>query len=265
MKWPEDFINRIICGDHLKVMKDIPDEVIVLTVTSPPYGDLRDYRGFSFDYKKLIKELFRVTKMGGVLIWVAGDQTINGSESGNSFRQALHAKEVGFKLYDTMIYLKNNLPFPQLKRYNQIFEYMFVLSKGKPNTLNLLERKNIYGAFTRSMTHRQKDGDMKETKNVRYKNKSNFGNVWLYDGGYMKSTKDKIAYKHPAIFPDQLAEDHIYSWSNEGNTILDPMCGSGTTCKMAKKLGRRFIGIDVSPEYCEIAKRRVNSISESLF
>lgn len=265
MRYPEDFINRIICGDNLEVMKDIPNGAIVLTVTSPPYGDLRDYKGFSFDYKKLMKELFKVIKVGGILVWVVGDQTINGSESGNSFRQALYAKEVGFKLYDTMIYLKNNLPFPQLKRYNQIFEYMFVLSKRKPKTLNLLERKNIYGAFTRSMTHRQKNGDMKETKNVKYKNKSNFGNVWLYDGGYMKSTKDKIAYKHPAIFPDELAQDHIISWSNKGDVVLDPMCGSGTTCKMAKKLGRRFIGIDVSPEYCEIARKRVNSIPESLF
>ncbi len=265
MKWTEDFIDKIICGDHLVVIKNIPNDVITLTVTSPPYDDLRDYKGFSFDYKKLMIELFRVIEEGGILVWVVGDQTINGSESGNSFRQALYAKEVGFKLYDTMIYLKNNLPFPQSKRYNQIFEYMFVLSKGKPKTLNLLRRKNIYGAFTRSMTHRQKDGDMKETKNVRYKNKSNYGNVWLYDGGYMKSTKDKIAYKHPAIFPDHLAEDHIYSWSKVKGIVLDPMCGSGTTCKMAKKLGRKYIGIDISEEYCEIARRRINTVPEPLF
>lgn len=264
MKWTEDFIDKIICGDHLVVIKNIPNDVITLTVTSPPYDDLRDYKGFLFDYKKLIKELFRVTKMGGVLVWVVGDQTINGSETGNSFRQALCAKEIGFRLYDTMIYLKNNLPFPQSKRYNQIFEYMFILTKGKPETLNLIKRKNIYGAFVGVHTYRGKDGTLKNM-NVENKQESNWGNVWLYDGGYMKSTKDKIAHKHPAIFPDKLAKDHIISWSNKGDIVLDPMCGSGTTCKMAKKLGRKYIGIDISEEYCEIARRRINTVPEPLF
>lgn len=260
----EEIVNTVICGDCLETMKRMPDDSIDLTITSPPYDNLRDYKGYSFDFKNIAKELYRITKQGGVVVYVVGDATINGSETGTSFKQALYFKEIGFSLYDTMIYIKNNCPFPQRNRYNQIFEYMFVFSKELPSTTNILRRKNNYGSFTKITSYRQKTGETKK-QNILTKTISNYGNVWLYDGGYQKSSKDKIAFKHPATFPEKLAQDHIISWSNKGDIVLDPMCGSGTTCKMAKKLGRKYIGMDISKEYCEIAKRRLMGVTEPLF
>ena len=248
-------INQIICGDCLEVMKGLPDKCIDLTVTSPPYDNLRTYNGFNWDFEGVAKELYRVTKDGGVVVWIVADQTINGSETGNSFRQALYFKEIGFNIHDTMIYQKNSYPFPMSNRYYQQFEYMFVLSKGRPKTANLL-RCEAKGRKRKS-TYRQTNGTTTETKYETGHDTRVRDNVWLFDTGYMRTTKDKIAYKHPAIFPEQLASDHILSWSNEGDLVLDPFMGSGTTAKMALLNGRNYIGIDISEEYCEIARKRI--------
>ena len=260
MTYSKDFLNKIICGDHLEVTKYIPDNSIHLTVTSPPYDDLRDYKGYYFDYKKLIPELFRITSQGGVVVWVVGDMVKNGSETGTSFRQALFFMECGFNLHDTMIYQK--IPqYPESIRYYQNFEYMFVFSKGKPRSINLIEdrinktyEKIIYGQ------ERKKDGKL-IPKSGTGKKINLYGiryNIWKYIIG-KNNTKDNIAYYHPAIFPDLLAYDHIRSWSNEGDIILDPMCGSGTTCKVAKNNGRRYIGIDCCEKYCEISRERCDN------
>lgn len=204
--------------------------------------------------------------MGGVVVWVVGDATTNGSETGNSFRQALHFIEIGFNLHDTMIYHKKN-PVPQYKskRYTNAFEYMFVLSKGSPNVCNYILEPSIYAGTKHSgKGQRQEDGDFrvrKEENKIRkdYKIKSN---VWSYVVGKGHSSKDSIAFKHPAIYPEELAKDHILSWSNEGDIVFDPMCGSGTTCKIAKELGRKFIGIDISQEYVDIAKIRLELVGD---
>jgi DNA modification methylase len=249
-------LNQIICGDNVAVMRQMPDRCIDLTVTSPPYDNLRTYNGFSFNFEEVAQELYRITKDGGVVVWVVGDATIKGSETGTSFRQALYFKEVGFNLHDTMIYQKKKPPLTH-NRYEQEFDYMFVFSKGKPKTFNPIMIDKLYmdkrtnKAFGRNNTNEHDMGfSSKKTKKIK-------GNVWEYLVGGGKTTKDKIAFDHPAIFPDQLAEDHIISWSNKGDVVFDPMCGSGTTCKMAKQLDRNFIGIDISEEYCEIARRRV--------
>ena len=262
----EEMLNKVICGDCLEVMKDIPDNSIDMVLTSPPYDNLRTYNG-SLDWgehiwKPVIKELFRIVKDGGVVVWVVGDATINGSETGTSFKQALYFKEIGFNLHDTMIYAKNN-PMPiQHNRYQPCFEYMFVFSKGKPKSFNKLTepcknagKKNLgtYRNINGKMKH--KSGHGKPVKDTKIK-----GNIWFYDVGYYKTTKDECAYKHPAMFPEQLAEDHILSWSNEGDIILDPMAGSGTTLKMAKKNNRNYIGIEIDPEYIKIIKARLNEL-----
>ena len=261
-------INQIICGDCVEVMRRWPDECIDLTVTSPPYDNLRDYRGYTFDFENIAKELYRITKPGGVVVWVVADATINGSETGASFRQALYFMECGFNLHDTMIYLKNGASFPAGKnsnRYSQVFEYMFVFSKGKPATANLLKDKPNKWAGSSTFgvsSNRQKNGRIKKGSK---RTVGEFGyrtNVWEIPNGKGYSASDDIAYEHPAIFPEALAEGHILTWSNPGDIVLDPMCGSGTTCKMALKLGRRFIGIDISEEYCEIARKRVEAEKE---
>ena len=247
----------------------MPDRCIDLTVTSPPYDNLRTYNGFSFNFEEVAQELYRITKDGGVVVWVVGDATINGSESGSSFKQALYFKEIGFNLHDTMIYQKNNpMPF-QHNRYQPCFEYMFILSKGKPNAFNPIMENTVNPSGKLTITQREKDGsknhgfgygDKRNSKRYRH-------NVWKYNVGKNQTTKDSVAFEHPAIFPEQLAEDHIISWSNPGDIVFDPFLGSGTTAKMAYLNGRNYCGIDISEEYCEIARRRVEQAQaqQSLF
>ena len=260
--------NTIICGDCLEVMKDWPDGCVDLVVTSPPYDDLRDYKGYSFDFEGIAQQLYRITKDGGVVVWVVADKTVNGSETGTSFKQALYFMKIGFNLHDTMIYEKSGCSFPETNRYYPIAEYMFILSKGTPKTINLIsDRINTYAGeyVARENADRQKDGSL--TPNTAYKNEYNkkvkqFGvryNIWKYSVGKGNTTKDDV-FAHPAIFPEKLAADHILSWSNSGDIVLDPMSGSGTTVKMANLLGRRYIGIDISPEYCQIAEDRLRAV-----
>jgi site-specific DNA-methyltransferase (adenine-specific) len=246
-------------GDSSQVLKTLPDESIDMTLTSPPYDNLRSYKGYSFDFETIAQELYRLTKPGGVVVWVVGDETVDGSETGTSFRQALYFKEIGFNLHDTMIYQKQN-PVPlNHNRYEQYFEYMFVLSKGKPLTFAPLLESCCNAGHGRGGTFRH-DGDELATKHTggvvaTHKMK---GNIWTYGVGNSKSSSDPIAYQHPATFPEQLALDHIQSWSNPGDLVLDPFVGSGTTLKAARLLGRRAIGIDISEEYCSIATTRLS-------
>lgn len=252
-------VNQIICGDAVDVMEMMPPESVDLVVTSPPYDELRNYNGYVFNFEGMARGLFRVMKKGGVVVWVVGDQTIKSNETGTSFKQALYLKQVGFNLFDTMIYLKtprgavgNN------KTYWQAFEYMFILSKGAPKTINLIkDRENKDERGGDNGTKRLHDGTLLKLKRAGYSKYGRRTNVWEYLIGRGHSASDNIAYKHPAIFPEKLVQDHIISWSDPGDVVFDPMCGSGTTCKMAKLNKRDFIGIDISSEYCKIAEERL--------
>ena len=247
--------------DCLEGLKQLDDESIDLTVTSPPYDDLRKYNN-NFDSKNIAKELYRVTKDGGVVVWVVADKTKNGSETGTSFKQALFFKDIGFNLHDTMIYMSDKPPLTH-NRYEQKFEYMFVFSKGKPKTFNpIMEECKYAGSDKKARTFRHTGDELQETHIKNKVNKEKIkGNVWYFSTGYNKSTKDIIAFKHPAIFPEQLANDHIISWSNEGDTVLDIFSGSGTTAKMAKLNNRNYIGFEISKEYCDIAEKRIQDIA----
>lgn len=245
-------------GDAAVLLVDLPDNSIDLTVTSPPYDNLREYEGYTFDFEPIAAELFRVTKSGGVVVWVVGDATVNGSETGTSFRQALGFMGLGFKLHDTMIYQKNSLSHPEAVRYHQVFEYMFVLSKGQPKTFHpLKDRKNRWPATWGKQSQRQKDGSLQVKQKTVLKKMGRRFNIWKYNVGKGFGQGDEIAYQHPATFPEKLVRDHILSWSNPGDVVLDPMCGSGTTCKMAKQLGRRWLGFDISERYTNLARQRV--------
>jgi DNA modification methylase len=252
-------LNKIYQGDCLEIMKTMPNEYIDCVITSPPYDGLRDYKGYSFNFEGIASELKRILKVGGVIVWVVGDQTVNGSESGTSFKQALFFKEIGLNLHDTMIYEKNGSPYPETNRYYQSFEYMFVFSKGKPKTANLLnDRKNRWAGSWGKQSTREKDGTLTRREKSSSDEMGVRFNIWRINSGYGRSTKDEIAYQHPATFPESLPADHIKTWTNEGDVVLDPMNGSGTTTKIAQYLGRNFIGIDISKEYCEIANKRLS-------
>lgn len=262
-----EFINSVIYGNHIDVMNQMPESVIDLTITSPPYDNIRNYENKvgEFDFDKFAPLIYKVTKPGGVLVWVVADQIIKGGRSGTSFRQALAFMDQGFRLHDTMIYAKSGCPYPTRNRYAPLSELMFVFSKGKPNTVNLIKDKpNVTAGLKldRDRGFRQKDGTTKgsnKNKDGTPKIIKKFGvrgNIWRYKVGKMVSSKDRIAFKHPAIFPEGLAHDHILSWSNPGDLVFDPMCGSGTVLKMAKLLNRRFCGIDVVCDYCDISIER---------
>lgn len=253
------FIDSIVCGDNVESMKKLPDECIDLTVTSPPYDDLRTYGGHAWDFEAVARELFRVTKKGGVVVWVVADATVDGSETGTSFRQALFFMETGFRLHDTMIYHRERRPLTH-NRYEQHFEYVFCLSKGSPACFNpLMIKSNRAGESLSSCTvrHTGKETQPIHKPDAAVKETKMKGNVWKYEVGFNKSTTDKVAFYHPAIFPEKLAADHIFSWSNKGDLVLDPFSGSGTTCKMAKELGMHFIGFEVNPAYVEISNQRL--------
>ena len=259
-------IDKIYNMDCLEGMRQIPDGSIDLTVTSPPYDNLRTYNGYCFDFENIAKELYRVTKQGGVVVWVVGDATIDGDETGTSFRQALYFKEIGFKLFDTMIYQKPPLgAVGNNTTYWQAFEYMFVFSKGKPNTINLIcDRKNKDAREGDNGTTRLVDGTLKNVSRGGYGEYGRRTNVWEYLVGKGHSTKDDIAFEHPAMFPELLAADHIKTWSNEGDIVLDPFMGSGTTAKVSRTLHRHYIGFEISAEYCEIIRKRLEQ-TKTLF
>jgi len=256
MNYPDDYINKIICGGCLDVMKEMPDECVDLAITSPPYDNLRTYGGYEFNFKKIAMQLWRLTKKGGILVWVIGDRIKNGNRTLTSFKQALYFQEIGFNVHDVMIYRKKNTPFMRTNAYTNCYEFMFVFSKGKPKVFNPLKTKTKRSGFEPLPYNKKADGVNKKVLKELKKEKT-LTNIWSYAVGLGGSTTDKIAFKHTAIFPEKLAKNHILSWSNEGDVILDPMCGSGTTCKMAKLIKRNFIGIEISPEYCKIAEDRL--------
>jgi len=238
-------------------MKAMKPETFDLTVTSPPYDNLRTYEGSlqwnEEIWKQVLEQLYRVTKQGGVVVWVVGDATVKGSETGTSFKQALYAKEVGFNLHDTMIYEKAQACFGSNKCYLQSFEFMFVFSKASPKVINhIRDRHNVRGGVSESTvsTGVKPDGSTGGRKNRTADVYGKRKNIWKYGVGGGKS-------KHPAVFPEALASDHIKSWSNKGDLVFDPFMGSGTTGKMAIQLNRRFVGVEKVYDYYAIAKERI--------
>jgi len=249
-------IDKIYNEDCIETMKRMPDNFIDLTVTSPPYDNLRKYNGFYFDFENVAKQLYRVTKEGGVVVWVVGDATVNGSETGTSFRQALYFMECGFNLHDTMIYRKAN-PIPQNhNRYEQCYEYMFCLSKGKPKTFTPIMVQSLHAGkvenwgnrktdMNKAQCRRHRDTDMRVTNDTKQHD-----NIFEYTIGGETTG-------HPAVFPESLAADQIRSWSNENDLVYDCFMGSGTTAKMSMTLNRHYIGSEISEEYCKIIDKRL--------
>lgn len=248
-------LNKIYNMDCLEGLGQIEDGYIDLTVTTPPYDDLRTYNGYSWDFESIAKELYRVTKQGGVVVWVVGDKTVKGSETGTSFKQALFFKEVGFNLHDTMIWYKPNcFNFGSNNCYKQSFEYMFIFSKGRPKSLNLI--KDVPAKMSGKVlkgARKHSDGTRDIVPDFVCSEFKKRDNTWFINVGTQNNG-------HPAVFPEQLAHDHIISWSNEEDVVLDPFMGSGTTAKMCKLTNRNYIGFEISKEYCDIAEERLSNV-----
>lgn len=247
------------CGDNCETMLRMPAESVDLVVTSPPYDDLRTYGGHSWDFYGVAWNLKRLLKPGGVIVWVVADATKDGSETGSSFQQALHFKTIGLRLHDTMIFKKaGSGPNIHHPRYGHCFEYAFCFSAGVPKTFNPVKKRknNTAGKYDPPQTKTQRNGELKAYAGNRIRpDESIECNIWEYVVGAWNG--DEGTGTHPAYFPEALARDHILSWSNEGDTVLDPFSGSGTTIKMARETGRRGIGIEINEEYCQIAVARL--------
>lgn len=246
----ERFLNKITCGDNCDLLGLLPRECIDLVVTSPPYDDLRTYGGHTWDFYGVAWQLKRVLKPGGVIVWNVADATKDGSETGSSLEQALFFRRLGLNLHDTMIYASDKPPLTH-NRYEQAWEYAFVLSAGKPKTFNPLKRKTIHAGKPGGGTYMHSAGaEYKQAnKQAPVASETLMQNIWWYATGHEKNG-------HPAPFPLQFAKDHIFSWSNPGEIVLDPFSGSGTTAKAAKELERQYIGFEINPEYCNIGEAR---------
>ena len=256
-------LNHIYHQNCIETLAAMPDEFLDMTITSPPYDDLRAYKGYSFCESEVARRLFAKTKPGGVVIWVVGDRTVNGSESLTSFMHAFSFRRSGWRVHDTMIYAKNNpIPSDCGSRYRQAFEYMFCFAKGKPKTFNPMTRSvgetKAFKSFRITKTGRN---DL-EHDHVPPKERK-LDNIFYYNVG-SASSRDKIAFGHPAIFPEQLAHDQIITWSNEGDIIYDPFMGSGTTAKVAHLLGRKWLGSEIAETYVALANQRLEPYLTSL-
>ena len=253
-------LGKIYLENCIETMRRMPDEYVDMTITSPPYDDLREYNGYHFPVEEIAESLFRKTKTGGVVIWVVGDKTINGSETLTSFKHALIFKDAGFKVHDTMLYVKNNpIPSDCGKRYRQCFEYMFCFAKDQPKTFNpKTEPTKSAGTKIKAfrITERGRGNVPDEDIGREIKTERKASNIFNYNVG-TSSSRDKIAFEHPAIFPERLVDDQIRTWTNEGDIVYDPFMGSGTTGKIAELLKRRWLGSELSAEYVKLAQRRI--------
>lgn len=252
---------ELLCGDCAQVMAGMEPESVDMVMTSPPYDDVRQYKGFSLDIDAVIDGVIRVLRPGGVCVWVVADQMVDGSETGTSFRTALAFMDKGMLLHDTMIYAKKNwMPNSgnDKVRYGQAFEYMFCLSKGKPSKFNPVLMENMSYGRTSASSFRNHNQDSLEAKTVKTESATKVhGNVFLYGVGFSMTTSYREAYQHPAVYPERLAYDQISTWTDIGDIVLDPFCGSGTTLFCAGILGRNSIGIDISQEYLDLTRRRL--------
>lgn len=265
-------INKTYNENCIDTMSRMDNDFIDLVVTSPPYDNLRSYNGYVFEYEPIISQLYRIVKPGGVVVWVVGDATIKGSETLTSFKQALYFRYVGFNLHDTMIYKSHKPPLTH-NRYEQEFEYMFVFSKGRPKTFNPIMIKTKY-AGSKIDRPKRNQGSATDKASIAawqavntgrvVKDKKIKGNIWEYKTGGYHTTKDSIAFEHSAIFPEKLVHDHIISWSNKGDLVYDPFMGSGTTAKMAYLTNRKWIGSEISKEYCDLIEKRLRPILDQV-
>lgn len=251
-------LNKVYLGDSEVLLKELPDDYVDLVVTSPPYDNLRKYNGVGDSwnhekFKKIADELARVIKPGGIIVWNVNDKTEKGSETGTSFRQALYFMDnCGLRLNDTMIWEKTN-PMPQVKqpRYNQVFEYMFVFSKGAPKTFNPIMVPCKCSGQDYDSTCKNMGGESGRTeKHFKINEEKVDSNIWKFAIAQNKT-------KHPAVFPYELPYKHIRSWTNEGDLVLDPFIGSGTTALAAIDLGRKYLGFEMNEEYFNISKERI--------
>ena len=260
---PKEMQNKVICTDCVNGMRDLPDNCIPLTVTSPPYDGLRKYGRHDFDFRAIAQELWRVTKPGGVVAWVVQDAIVNGSETGTSARQKLFFQKLGFRIYQSMVFEPSGYSSVSTVRYGVALQNIFVLSKDKPGYVNLIcDRRNRSAGLWVQHAKRTVDGELRLQNRRRTRTWGVRGPIWRYSVGGHHTTKDRFAFDHPALMPEKLAEDLIISFSRPGDLVMDPMCGAATTLKMALLNNRRFLGFEIHETYYRLAQKRLSVAKE---
>lgn len=260
--------DEILVGDAVETLSELEDESIHLTVFSPPYDDIRDYnKKWNLDYEALGSELNRVTVDGGVCAVVIGDGTKNFAKSLTTFRWAINwCDNCDWKLFECCIYKRHGNPGAWwTKRFRVDHEYILIFFKGKkPRFFNKepLKVDSIHAGKRFSGTDRLTNGGFKRIEPKPVNKRKCRGTIWNYSTSNTEGNKIKL--KHPATYPDQLASDLIKCFSDKGDIVLDPMSGSGTTCVMANKLNRRYLGIEINPEYRDIAVNRLELETSAL-
>jgi site-specific DNA-methyltransferase (adenine-specific) len=257
-------LNKVYQQDCIVGMRKIPDGAIDLVVTSPPYDNLRDYNGYSVDLNETGKNIYRILKDGGVAVMVIQDQTKNFGKSLTSFRTIVDwCDNVGFKLFECVIYRKNGTEGAWWKnRFRVDHEYMPIFLKGeKPQYFNkdsLKVKSKHGGKIMTGFANRKTNGETGKSITKAINEMKCRGTVWDY---LMAGDKDPVKRKHPAPFPDKIPFDFINCFCPPNGIVLDPFVGSGSTVVGAKKLNRSFIGFDISEEYCNLTRKRLDSVS----
>lgn len=262
-------INKIYNESCITTMNRLEDNSVDLVVTSPPYDNLRTYGNVSDwnyeTFKEIAQELSRTLKEGGVIMWNVQDATIKGSRTGTSFKQALYFMECGLSLHDHLIWQKTGTPFPSTIRYRNVWENMFVFSKGKPKHFDPILRKNVTGGDSRNRRReRNKDGELvMQERRVEVKEWGIENNVWYISNHFKKGDRKRIE-NHPAIMPEEIVKRHIQSWSKEGDLVYDPFSGSGTTSKIALEMGRNYLGSEINTEYYKASVDIITELENKL-
>lgn len=260
---PKEMQNKVFCTDCVEGMRQLPDDCIPLTVTSPPYDGLRKYGRHDFDFRAIAQELWRVTKPGGVVVWVVQDAIVKGSETGTSARQKLFFQKLGFRIYHSMIFEPSGYSSVSTVRYGVSLQHIFVFSKDKPRNVNLIcDRRNRSAGQWVRHAKRTVDGELRRQNRRRTRTWGVRGPIWRYSVGGHHTTRDKAAFKHPALMPEKLAEDLIISFSRPGDLVLDPMAGAATTLKLALLNNRRFLGFEIHEAYYKVARHRLSMAKE---
>jgi hypothetical protein len=260
---PAQWRNAILLGDALEILSRIPAGSIPLTLFSPPYDGIRDYgKNWSLDYKTLGRLLFGATCDGGVCAVVIGDGTKDFAKSLTTFRWAVDwVDNTGWRLFECCIYSRHGNPGAWwTQRFRVDHEYILIFFKGDrlrcfDKTALMIPSKHAGKVY--SGTDRLTNGGFKKIEPKAVNDLKCRGTIWGYATSNSEGNRTKL--EHPATFPDRLADDLIHCFSKPGDLVFDPMCGSGTTCVMAAKAKRDYLGIEINPEYHSIAMKRIQA------
>jgi DNA modification methylase len=268
-------LNKIIHGDCLDVLGNLPDNCIDLIVTSPPYADSRKklYHGVSPDeyvrwLAPRVEEFFRILKPTGTLILNIKEKVVDGERHTYVIDLILKMREQGWLWTEEFIWhKKNSFPGKWPNRFRDAWERCLQFNKRKKFKMYQNTVKVPIGEWANYRLKNLSDND-----NIRIdsNSKSGFGRRVANWAGKRKVYPTNVLHiatecanrSHSATFPIGLPTWFIKLFTKKGDIVLDPFVGSGTTAVICKKLGRKYIGIDIKKQFCKLAKKNIAKVIE---